>query len=378
MFTYNNFDKILGLEKADRLLLKNLLQNDNKEITANEFCNEFDLWNIDYEQFALMPAFYMHNAKIKYDNNVRIRIRGIYNYLMCKNASNLKLVLKLIHELNKNGIKVLLLKGIVLCHKYYKSLAMRRMEDIDIAVMPKDFDKAVKIAENLGWHGINAVHSIDLKFESVGAVDLHYVIYKENYKSSNKESCIWDNLEEIVFYGEKVYVMNTEDMFFSVMLNEFLDIIQRPVNLKKMKWLLDINKILQVKKELDINYIFNKIQLFGVEAQFMCLLNAYNNITANKDKNVVQLLGLLHKNRYTDKRLKLFNKLYLSSQENKIVNYKRAWYLFEYVYPDAGISNIFEFKEFLYKAQNIYNFKDFIIKNSTKYLKRVGDIIHGK
>lgn len=378
MFTYNNFDEILGLEKADRLLLKNLLQNDNKELTANDFCQEFDLWNIDYEQFALMPAFYIHNAKIKYDNNVRIRIRGIYNYIMCQNASNLKAALTLIHDLNKNGIRVLLLKGIVLCHKYYKSLAMRRMEDIDIAVMPKDFDKALKIAENNGWQGISAVHSIDLKLGKINSIDLHALIYKENYKYNDLEKIIWKNLDEISFYGEKVYIMNDEDMFFSVLLNEFLDIIQAQENSKKMKWILDINKILQVKKELDIEYIFNRIQLFGVEAQFMCLLNAYNNITANKDKNVIQLLGLLHKNRYTDKRLKLFNKLYLSSQENKIVNYKRAWYLFEYVYPNAGISNIFEFKEFLYKAQNIYNFKDFIIKNSTKYLKRVGDIIHGK
>lgn len=381
MFDFENFDQILGLQKSDRLLLKNLLDDKNKDTTVNDFCREFDLWNIDYEQFALMPLFYVHNENIKYSNNLRIRIRGIYNYLMCKNSSNLKLALNLIKALNQEGIKVLLLKGIVLCHSYYKSLALRRMEDIDIAVLPKDYEKAVKIAYKLGWKGEKALHSIDLKKDTVGAVDLHELIYKENFSHKEIEKELWEDLTRISFYGEEVYIMTDEDMFISVLINEFLDILAMPKGSKKIKWILDITRIIENSDNLDHSKIYQKIKLFGFQPQIICLLKAYINICGNKYKIIEKLLDLMNKEQEIEfnlKRLKVFNELYESYRHEKIINYDRTLLLFQYLCPYTYKYNIVEFKNFLYLNQNVDSFEKLVKKNFAKYLKRIGGMTNDR
>lgn len=140
---------------------------------------------------------------------------------------------KISEECEKNGIKLILLKGAALIELFPEYSFEREMEDIDVLVDKNNFYKFLNILKNLGYKNYpqdpNVVYKKDINLKIDITTKLWYLNDKENKKLIN--SCLK--------IGE-LYFLPPKEMLKHIVLHSYVE-----HNYIEPKWLKDIELIIK-------------------------------------------------------------------------------------------------------------------------------------
>ena len=84
-------------------------------------------------------------------DSILLQLREHYKAVLVKNMVMLEELERVINELNKNDIQVIVLKGAYLAEQVYKNIACRPMEDLDILIQKRQLGEAKIILNKLGY-----------------------------------------------------------------------------------------------------------------------------------------------------------------------------------------------------------------------------------
>ncbi len=212
--------------------------------------------------------------------------------------------IRVIDELQKNKIDVMILKGMSLRY-YYPNPDMRGMGDIDLFIKKRDIDMTIKILNTMYYtiHDSDSKH-ICLKHTEHLSVELHWELANaENYKNdiSQFNKNLWDNVEQIKLGSIEAKTLNTNAQIVYVCLHMANHMLSSGFGLRP---LCDLVLLIEKRKE-DINweFVFENLKGLGID-DFVCsLLVICNNYLELKLPAVIEEKVLTLKNKENAERL---------------------------------------------------------------------------
>ncbi len=184
---------------------------------------------------------------VGFPEHVIPQLKGIYRYYQAQNALLLQMLMKTIKQLNEEQITPLLIKGVAMRLHYAPGVA-RIMDDADIVIEGKQYDKAMSIVQGMGAAYVGyAKHSSTYKLGHA-EFDLHHVIYKNH---NEKGSDIWRQVERIEVNGCHFNLLSPIDMFIHVLDTQSRDIFLNEHMNRRMKWLFDAKMVLNRMPDKD-------------------------------------------------------------------------------------------------------------------------------
>jgi hypothetical protein len=172
------------------------------------------------------------------------RMRGLSRYAAVESARRLQSFLPLAKECNARAIPIMLLKGGAVSAGYLQGTP-RVMGDIDIGVQRKHYATVIEMARDLGFSGVNRVHSIDLS-RNADNIDLHCRLCKTALDGDGDQG-MWERSEERSFGGVQFKVPSPEDLIFQIMADAYADFVFPHYHKGKMRWMLDVYDLSQAR-----------------------------------------------------------------------------------------------------------------------------------
>jgi len=206
----------------------------------------------------------------------------------------LMIVLK---EAKKRSITMIPIKGFSYSENYYKRFGFRPLVDIDLLIKKDDFEKGVKLLEELGYkeYLLGATEDYWRKkqchIEFIKVQEKHKVILELHWAldlERNKREILptlWSRLHKMRLEDNEFYVMSPEDALISLALHQ-----RRFGKVLNLKYVCDVGMLLE-KENLNWDYIIKaayegrfRASLFFILAQVQIVL----------DKNLSKYLAALH------------------------------------------------------------------------------------
>ncbi len=248
------------IDSLHRLMLTLLLDE------AETFDEAWSLWqeqvdmeNLDYAAFRLIPMLY-HRVKedAKGKSRHMARMKGIYRYFYYRNQMLLASVGRAVQALHDHGIEVMLFKGAACALRYYDSIALRPMGDVDMLIRPHQVKEAEAVLEQQGWkkryqaqEAVQVIHSCDYVDEQKNGLDLHGYALLESLDEKQDER-IWDRSEAFFWNGCPVRIMGPEDLVLMGCING-----QRDGDSVRLDWIMDV-MVIAHQKNLDWSVVLRE------------------------------------------------------------------------------------------------------------------------
>lgn len=263
---------------SDWLLFRNMAINEGVApfvhflLNAHsEFYNFATFDRTVYQQFANEEAITAIKNKVYFDNLKKVLI-----------------------VLSKNKIAVVLLKGADLANSIYPSHALRPMSDLDILVMEKDFNNALELINDLGYHeylpevlpNFNRAisHHAHLKKESaIGIVlELHWILVATPaFRHAVSMEWFWENIRPIQEWNDsdpldRVYGLNPTANLMYLSAHQM---IQHGGENASLRWMLDLHRLI-IKQGKEINWQMLAAQAgeFGWSSALQAALQSVEDI----------------------------------------------------------------------------------------------------
>ena len=197
--------------------------------------------------------------------------------------NEMKLMAELIRisgRFDREGIRVISLKGPALGLTVYGDLSLRTSKDLDLLVPPGDLDAAEQALRRMGYRRIRSIAALTPRqrryllksqhhFNYVSGagveVELHWK-YDESFNVRFDE--VWANRKPVTAFGARVMTLGDEDCFLFLMLHGSRH------GWRRLRWLLDVYEIAR-KNALDWAAIRAAAQARGMTymlEQTFCLL----------------------------------------------------------------------------------------------------------
>ena len=176
---------------------------------------------------GVAPLFYIKLPLLKRKDvipqNVQAILMQTYYKVLGRNMLLYKVLSEIVDVLNKNKIKVVLLKGLYVAEHFYKDIALRQSSDIDLLVEEKDGQQAVELIKALGFHNIVSeisefigennykIHYSPLMREDV-IVEVHHRLHKESSDYALQVQDMIDSSEAVTVAGREMFAFNVFDI----------------------------------------------------------------------------------------------------------------------------------------------------------------------
>lgn len=246
-------------------LISNFLNDDNKNI---EFSNVDESQLIDlcknHKNVGLVYVAIKEQKKAP-KNLIKIFEQGFYTEMMAysKKTTTFQIVLE---ELNKNGIKHIILKGMSYA-KCYRQSELRTMGDMDLIISHKDMEEVDRIMEKMGAELKYERSNEKVHFYKINkyVVEIHtsagYVKYfnqhydYESYfkKAINGSVCIKDYTYEFLPYYKIMYtIFHTAKHFYDSGCG--------------VRMMTDLTVLINFyRNEFDINKMWSELEEMGLK-----------------------------------------------------------------------------------------------------------------
>ena len=198
--------------------IKNISSDKLKEFDFYEYCDKWKLAPWLFTQLTrtkLLNYFSTVTQKLFEESHLKIKT---------ENERRNKEAVRFLSELKKNEIDIIILKGNLFAQTVYKDIGYKKMNDFDILIHKKDWNKIQDIYFSLGyiplgfgWSGekekVNEFSHVGMSFISA---DFSCIIGSQwglkspatGYKINIEEA--WDTAKEFDFYGVKVKQLSPE------------------------------------------------------------------------------------------------------------------------------------------------------------------------
>ncbi|MFH1093583.1 MAG: signal peptidase I [Candidatus Omnitrophota bacterium] len=298
----------------------------NPEQIINALGNGFN-WELFFSQAdkeGLAPIIYkrmLGNEKIKAstDLSVYAKFKSAYYSVARSNMLVMEHLRNILRALQDEGIRVLILKGVMLAEFVYEDIGLRPVGDIDILIKKSDLLKADRVLGSLGYstgghlksyleneqtcsinslmyNARNCLHtSIHVHWHLINSTrPLDYWVNKINMQE------IWDKAELIDSYGVRVFTLSGYHLLIYLSLHAFTHSFDRLILAS------DIAEVLRsYKDKIDLTMFKSACERFGV-----CEIMYYGLSYMSKRLNIlIQEIGLVKPKKagFWEKRLeKLF------------------------------------------------------------------------
>lgn len=200
----------------------------------------------------LFPILYQRLIKNYPDDSWIKVLQNSYKAHWLKNQLLLNSASEVCRIFTKKKIPFLITKGGAYIYLYYdRTIATRRIEDIDIVVSPSDFYTCIKLLKKQGWsisEGQNLkvfrpdfFHSIGLK-KGPGRIDLHCHIL-HFYLKADDRTIAQENKQSFFFGKEKAFTLSDTFHFLHTCLHGL-----RSHGSIQLLWIVDAHLILKQGK----------------------------------------------------------------------------------------------------------------------------------
>jgi len=209
----------------------------------------------DRQVFRLLPLMYDRLRRLGVDDDLTGRLKGAYRQAWARNHRIMNDVRPALSSLSKSGIRTLILKGAPLALAYYQNVALRPMDDVDIAVRRSDVWKALHTLSEIGFSPSQEIsdstlqyrHSIDLRTADGRQIDLHWDVIAECPDLAG-ERLFWSDTESIRFLDVETETLKPTWMLLHVIVHGLRWNPEPPV-----RWIPDAVTLLN-KRMHEINW----------------------------------------------------------------------------------------------------------------------------
>ncbi len=264
--------------ESDELLLNLVFSKKTTQKQLDDFLQKWDI-EVTGGKKSLMLAYFMKmHPNLEFPEYVKPRLNGLLKFYRFQNMNLISHYLKICRELNNQGIEFLIFKGG--CMKHLRPDLPRVMGDIDILIHEKDFDKAGRIVEQLGYSVNKDVHSIDVhKPDSkAGIMDIHkYIIFQ----SDGEKAFIPDLFKRAKVqnvFGINALVPCFEDMVFISLINMVRNLANKTSSAGIPYTLFDCKFLIDSKKDFNWNIVLNNVHKTKTQMHIYCATQFINRI----------------------------------------------------------------------------------------------------
>lgn len=260
------------LTKTEKRLMEVLFHGKVTEQDIALFTSGLDVDTASSDYMLMLSYLGLKNRWEWFPKEMVPRIQGLHRYYQVRNAMGIKGALAQIDLLQREGISVMLIKGMAMRYHYAEGVP-RIMSDMDLLVPEEQFERAVQILcahggekeGQMAW----AVHILN----GIAALDLHRWMFKHHGKNMEE---LWARAVPIKFYGRTVYVPSAEDMFVHQIDTRAQAIFAFEAETRRMRWLYDCRMICE-REKFDWDIVIERIKQFQIEYTAYFMLKAFSD-----------------------------------------------------------------------------------------------------
>ena len=185
-------------------------------------------------------------------------------YLTVRN--NLKLLHALntiLHDLNRAGVDMTLLQGMALLQETYQDVGLRPMKDMDLWVLPENYQRLVEILARHGFERNRLYPQTYSKGEIVLDIHTHLLwadrIKAREYLLSQSQDEIFRSTKSITIDGGRVRCLGPQDQFL------YLGLHALKHNFERLLWLVDIKSLVAKWQPSDWDGLVKRAEELGHE-----------------------------------------------------------------------------------------------------------------
>jgi len=311
-----NFKNELVTEKDEKLL--NMIFSPNpSQKDLDEFLNNWDIEAAGSHKSIMLSYFMKMHPELKFCEYAGPRLKGLLNFYKFQNMKLFSHFTKICNNLKKENIEVLILKGGAM--KYFRPEFSRIMGDIDILVKEKDYVRAGKIAESMGYDCAWDVHSVDLhpKDSDEGIMDIHKYIHMNTGFERNINDDLFRRAGRVKFFGIDALIPSLEDMFFIALVNMTRNLTNKTSIKGILYTFFDIQFLMNAKPDFDWNIVEENARKTKTEMQLCFATKFINNIVPNLLPEKLRKSALFEKEVNDYCTLLLYQRFFLWNMKQK-------------------------------------------------------------
>ena len=208
------------------------------------------------------------------DAEAHSRLRAIYYQTVQLNLNLIHDLKQVLQKLNQDNLPVIVMQGMALLLQVYPDVGIRPMKDIDLWVLPKDYNKLVNALIDLGYRGRKLYPHIFTKGETIIDISTH-IFWADRIKA---RSLLLKKNQEDIFYSADTFTVEGQQALclnpYDQVLYLSLHVIKHHVG--RLIWLLDIKGLIESWTGDDWNKLLARAQELGLQktlAQIIFLLD---------------------------------------------------------------------------------------------------------
>ena len=177
------------------------------------------------------------------------RLQAIYYQTVQLNLKLIHDLKQVLHKLNQENIPVVLMQGVALLQQVYPDVGLRPMKDVDLWVLPKDFDEFVNALVELGFQREAYYPNTYKKGETSIDISTH-ILWADRIKArslllNKDQESIFRDTRATDVEGEKALCLNPYDQVLYLGLHAIKHFAERLI------WLVDIKGLIRDWRRVD-------------------------------------------------------------------------------------------------------------------------------
>ena len=186
---------------------------------------------------------------------------NIYYLTVRKNLKLLHALNRILEDLNKEGVEVVLLQGMALLQEAYEDVGLRPMKDIDLWVLPDSYQKLVDILARQQYQKDHFYPDTYRKGEVVLDIHTHLLwadrIKAREYLLSKSQDDIYSRAGRIDIEGHGILCLSPQDHFL------YLGLHALKHNFERLIWLVDIKCLVAGWNKPDWDALIKRAEELG-------------------------------------------------------------------------------------------------------------------
>lgn len=271
------------------------------------------------------------------------RLQSCYYYAAQLNLKLIHDLKAILHQLNQNKTPVVLLQGMPLLQQIYTDIGLRPMTDIDLWVLPENFDAVEKDLKSLGFHNDSIYPKTFRRYSTIIDLNTH-ILWADRIKSrrllvSGRQEDIYHNCHVMDFEGEQTRCLGSYDQVLYLSLHAFKHCADRLI------WCADIKNLIADWKATDWKALFERARQLGQENAIIYMLFLIGHLFDDQLPCDVQTMVESHRLTYLESAIlkKRLNGQPMPDWAPMVLFttgkalHKRLYFLFENMFPRPQI-----------------------------------------
>lgn len=267
-------DEKLPGRSEHKLIFKMLGSDPGNGRTAALLKGELD-WDYVYrtsEEHSIIPILFKNLSALPSNSlppgvleKFQIRYKAIATYNFARSTQ----LIKLVEQLETNGVPVIAYKGMALAAYAYQDTTMRQFGDIDLFIRKADFARAKTLLGRIdckpAWQLNERQEKGVLRYyyeypffygENKTLVEVHWEWVESFFTFDFEFEGIWERTEKVDLYGKKITTLSAED-YLVVLCSHGSKHFW-----KRLSWICDVAKLIENKK-IDWDTVIERSSKYG-------------------------------------------------------------------------------------------------------------------